>query len=324
MIASYGSTIQVVETEALKLNCSVTGGKPLATLRMTCLNSNATPSVTKETTVTVYIELQVNRNNSQCICESNHIISGTQKIYVRLDVLFQPREVRFNFGNVAGERLIVNQYEEVTFQCFAESNPHPDIVIWNQRDEQIKMRKNTSSLHHIIHRVSCSDAGEYVCSARNMLTNGQGALSKLVLIVRCPPCPSPDTLKATKITALPYCDVTLQFFAQDFFDEQKKTVFEWYKQNVSLENDTKYIISSYGLKSNLVIKNITNSDYGRYRVIVRNSFGHDTHYYELQGKAPQQSTEPFTASTLFRVSVGVSSFTVLVIIMELCFWIYTR
>jgi hypothetical protein len=89
MIAGYrnGSTIQVVETESVELTCSVTGGKPLATLRMTCLNSNSTPTVTKETTVTVYIAVQVNHNHSQCICESNHIISGTQKIYVMLDVL---------------------------------------------------------------------------------------------------------------------------------------------------------------------------------------------------------------------------------------------
>ncbi|XP_060573197.1 titin-like [Ruditapes philippinarum] len=184
--------------------------------------------------------------------------------------------------------------------------------------------KNTSSIHHIIHRVSCSDAGEYVCSAKNMLTNGEGALSKLVLIVRCPPCPSPDTLKVTNITALLHCDVTLQFFAQNFFDEHNKTVFAWYKQNLSLQNDKKYIISSYGLKSNLIVRNITYSDYGQYRVTVGNSFGQCAHYYELQDNAPQQSTEPFTASTLFRVAVGISSFTVLVIIMELFFWIYTR
>ncbi|XP_060565944.1 titin-like [Ruditapes philippinarum] len=328
IIASYsnGSTIQVAESGALKLNCSVTGGKPLATLRMTCLNSNSTPTVTKETAVTVYITRQESRNHSQCICESDHIISGKQTSYVTFDVLFQPREVRFNFGTEAGGKLTVSQNEEVTFQCFAESNPHPDIAIGNQRDKEIIMMKNTNSVQHIIHSVSCADAGEYVCSARNMLTNGEGAQSKLVLIVRCPPCPSPDTLKETNITALLHCDVTLKFFAQDFFDEQNKTEFAWYKQisNVSLQNDKKYIISSNGLQSNLIIRNITYSDYGQYRVSVRNSYGNCSHYYELLENAPQQSTEPFTASTLFRVAVGISSFTLLVIIMELFFWINIR
>jgi hypothetical protein len=98
----------------------------------------------------------------------------------------QPREIRFNFGIEAGERLIVSQNEKVTFQCFAESNPHPDIVIRNQRDEQIKMMEYAShDVQHTIPKVSCADAGKYVCSARNMLTNGQGALSRLILIVRC-------------------------------------------------------------------------------------------------------------------------------------------
>ncbi|XP_060573101.1 peroxidasin homolog [Ruditapes philippinarum] len=326
MIASYrnGSTIHVLETELLKLTCSVTGGKPLATLRMTCLNSNSTATVTKETTVTVYIALQVNRNHSQCICQSDHMISGTQKTYVMLDVLFQPREVRF--GMEAGESLIVNQNEEVTFQCFAESNPHPDIVIRNQRDEQIIMMEYaTHDVQHTIPKVSCADAGEYVCSARNMLTNGQGALSRLSLIVRCRPRPSADTVKETKITALLHVDVTLQFLAQDFFDEQNKTAFAWYKQKVPIQNDgNKYIISSYGLQSNLIIRNITYSDYGQYQVVVRNSFGHNTYYYELLEKAPQHSTEPITASTLFGVTVGVSSFTFLVVVLAFLFWIYTR
>jgi hypothetical protein len=96
-----------------------------------------------------------------------------------------------------------------------------------------------------------------------------------------PPRPSADTLRETKM----HFDVTLQYLAKEFLDEQNKTVFAWYKQNVPLQNDgNKYIISSHGLQSNLIIRNITQSDYGQYRVVVRNSFGHYTHYYEVREK----------------------------------------
>jgi hypothetical protein len=110
-------------------------------------------------------------------------------------------------------------------------------------------------------------------------------ISILLIIFIGPPCPSPapGTLKETNVTALLHCDVMLQFVAQNFFDEQNKTFFAWYKQNLSLQNDgKKYILSSYGLKSNLIIRNITYSDYGQYRVTAWNSFGQCSHYYELQ------------------------------------------
>jgi hypothetical protein len=77
----------------------------------------------------------------------------------------------------------------------------------------------------------------------------------------------------------------LQFFAHGYFDEENKTLFTLYKQNMSLQNGgIKHIISSQGLQSVLIIRNITETDYGQYRVVVRNSVGQYMHYYELHKK----------------------------------------
>jgi hypothetical protein len=70
------------------LNCTVTGGKPLATLNMACFNTNTTQNaLITETTVTIQIASIAIRNYSKCTCESDHIVGGSQKTDVRFDVL---------------------------------------------------------------------------------------------------------------------------------------------------------------------------------------------------------------------------------------------
>jgi hypothetical protein len=100
-----------------------------------------------------------------------------------------------------------------------------------------------------------------------------------------PPKPFTGNLKEMKLTAVLHSDVTLQFLAQEYFDEENNTIFTWYNQNSSLHNGgRKYILSSFGLQSTLIIRNMTQSDFGQYRVEVKNSIGHYIHYYKLQEK----------------------------------------
>jgi hypothetical protein len=82
-------------------------------------------------------------------------------------------------------KFVVNKNEELTLECIAESNPHPEIMIINPSNEKITWKINNISVQHTIHNVSCTDAGEYSCSARNLLTFGEGVISRLILIVKC-------------------------------------------------------------------------------------------------------------------------------------------
>jgi hypothetical protein len=104
----------------------------------------------------------------------------------------------------------------------------------------------------------------------------------MTLMFTGPPRPSADNLKEGKLAVVLHSDVTLQFLAQNYFDEENNTIFTWYNQNSSLQNGgRKYIISSLGLQSTLIVRNVTQTDYGQYHVEVRNSAGFYIHYYEL-------------------------------------------
>ncbi|XP_060555471.1 uncharacterized protein LOC132716252 [Ruditapes philippinarum] len=238
---------QIVESELVKLNCTVTGGKPLATLKMVCFNTSTTQNaITTEATVTIQIACKAIRNHSNCTCQSDHIVGGSQKTYISFDVLFPPSNINFAIPGKKSEteQFVVKKNEDVTLECIAESNPYSEIVIKNEMNEKIAWKINNISVQHTIHNLSCTDAGEYSCSARNTLIIGQGVTSRLILIVKCPPRPSADNIKEKKVTAVLHSDVTLQFLAQRYFDEENSTIFTWYNKNSSLQNGAGTFVST--------------------------------------------------------------------------------
>ena len=82
-----------------------------------------------------------------------------------------------------------------------------------------------------------------------------------------------------------YTNITLQFVAQQYLDEENKTSFTWFKQNnIVGRNATRFGISTNGLYSNLSISNITETDFGEYSINVLNSIGEYIHYYELKAE----------------------------------------
>ena len=97
----------------------------------------------------------------------------------------------------------------------------------------------------------------------------------------------PSTKKTEDDTVLSilHSDITLECQVQEYFDEANNTVFTWYKHNTSLQTDSsKYIISTFRYRSTLVIRKVTITDFGQYRVFVRNSYGKYIHFFELLQK----------------------------------------
>jgi hypothetical protein len=104
-----------------------------------------------------------------------------------LFLLVPPDKVHFTISGQGpeGATYAVNNNEDVSLICLTESNPNSDIIVKNAKNEILVLLKNTTILRHTLHEVSCGDAGEYECSARNAVTTGHEAKSTLILIVKC-------------------------------------------------------------------------------------------------------------------------------------------
>ncbi|XP_060568867.1 uncharacterized protein LOC132727411 [Ruditapes philippinarum] len=231
-------------------------------------NAMYTCSVITEMFPTIGTDLKAERRNS-----------------FHLNVFFPSEINKFTISTVSsGRTFLVNETQKPYFECIAEANPPSDLNIKSPRgDYIIEVSQSNIARHTFLRNATYKDAGEYICSGRNNYTTDSPSQSKLILIVKSQPRPSSGDTSVMKVATVLNVDVTLPFIALNYLDEPNKTMFRWFKENVSIpENDNKYLIHSNDLQTNITIRNTTQRDLGLYKVDVENSVGMFTQYYELK------------------------------------------
>ncbi|XP_060600196.1 nephrin-like [Ruditapes philippinarum] len=209
------------------------------------------------------------------------------KTSFHLNVFFSSEIKTFSVSkiNIFKRTFVINERENASFECIAEANPPSDLTIENQRGDIILMVPKSNIARNTLHNASYVDAGEYICTGWNNYTRGLPTKSMLTLIVRTKPKPSSGDTSVTKVATDMHVDVTLIFTTWNYLDNPNKTVFNWFKGNISLsDDDSKYTVHSNELQTNLTIRNTTKQDLEIYKVNVQNSFGIYSHYYELKSK----------------------------------------
>ncbi|XP_060589338.1 hemicentin-1-like [Ruditapes philippinarum] len=243
-------------------------------------NAMYTCSVITEMFPTIGTDLKAERRNS-----------------FHLNVFFPSEINKFTISTVSsGRTFLVNETQKPYFECIAEANPPPDLKIKSPRgDYIIEVSQSNIARHTFLRSATYKDAGEYICSGRNNYTTDSPSQSKLILIVKSQPRPSSGDTSVMKVATVLNVDVTLPFIALNYLDEPNKTMFRWFKDNVSIpDNDNKYLIHSNDLQTNITIKNTTQRDLGLYKVDVENSVGMYTQYYELKATDKPERPKDFS------------------------------
>ncbi|XP_060608379.1 neural cell adhesion molecule 1-like isoform X2 [Ruditapes philippinarum] len=212
-----------------------------------------------------------------------------------LNVFFQSEIIKFSVSTTSSVKIVViNRTENTSFICIAVANPPSDLSIKDPAGDIISDVSKQNTAHHTIHNASYINAGEYICTGRNNYTSGQPTSSKLILIVRTQPRPSSDDTSVQKVSTALFIDAKLQFVAWNYLDKPNETVFSWFKENVSIpDNDSKYMVHSNELQTNITIRNTTQQDLGLYKLNVQNSVGTYTHFYELKATDTPETPRDF-------------------------------
>ncbi|XP_060608381.1 uncharacterized protein LOC132760420 isoform X3 [Ruditapes philippinarum] len=232
-----------------------------------------------------------------------------------LNVFFQSEIIKFSVSTTSSVKIVViNRTENTSFICIAVANPPSDLSIKDPAGDIISDVSKQNTAHHTIHNASYINAGEYICTGRNNYTSGQPTSSKLILIVRTQPRPSSDDTSVQKVSTALFIDAKLQFVAWNYLDKPNETVFSWFKENVSIpDNDSKYMVHSNELQTNITIRNTTQQDLGLYKLNVQNSVGTYTHFYEL--KATEAFTSEATLQSGDRSGIIAGSISAVVIVV---------
>ncbi|XP_053391086.1 synaptogenesis protein syg-2-like isoform X2 [Mercenaria mercenaria] len=237
----------------------------------------------------------VSRNDSMFYtCEVANIMKQTGQTQTSttpdskrfyLNVLYGATVTDFYVSNYAGETSVtVNEGAAVSLHCDVDSNPGSVITLQFQTDGNELLRVvDTKSLECILIAATCIDAGIYVCLASNQ-HNYKQSVKQLHLYVKCLPRPSPFIQLKENITVAQHQEAVITFTTVAYPEPTKKD-FKWSKWNnlqwMSLINDAEYQIDSEGLQSNLTVRDVDETSYGKYNLIVTNTIGNHVWIFNL-------------------------------------------
>ncbi|XP_053372734.1 hemicentin-1-like [Mercenaria mercenaria] len=190
--------------------------------------------------------------------------------------------------------VTVSENSSIRLQCEVDSYPGSRIRILKDGETQ-NSTENTSQISFTNSKVACDTAGIYSCVGFNEYNTEENKASKdLKLFVTCSPrLSSTEDFKSTITSSLD--EVTRIKITVIAFPVPKYSDFVWFRWNGStwetLTNDNTKIINTHGLESTLIFLRVKESDFQRYRVIVRNSVGQFQQEFFLERQAEPTKTE---------------------------------
>ncbi|XP_053372486.1 nephrin-like isoform X2 [Mercenaria mercenaria] len=217
----------------------------------------------------------------------------------------------FYVSDYAGETSItVNEGTTVSLNCDVDSNPGSMITIQFQTEGHELLRVvNTKYLEYILSASTCIDAGIYLCLASNQYNNKQ-SVKQLRLYVKCLPRPSPTPQLKENIRVAQHQEAVITFTTVAY-PEPTKNDFKWFKWNnlqwISLINSVAYQTDTLGLQSNLTVKNVDKTSYGKYKLLVTNAIGNHVCIFNLLPEGKPE--DPIGFKTLQEI-VTETTFTV--------------
>ncbi|XP_078585774.1 uncharacterized protein LOC144867595, partial [Branchiostoma floridae x Branchiostoma japonicum] len=182
--------------------------------------------------------------------------------------------------------VTVNEYDDVSLTCTADSNPEPDNFNWSYMNGTTVTLTSTASadgfsLSTSITTITYQQAGMYTCTAGNgigtVASAGTNVTVEYTPKFNLPPDPYPAAIGA---------DVSMECSA---FAVPNKISFSWSKNETTLINSSRITIQSSGGTSVLSIGGVVQGDYGTYNCTATNGKGSSTTTRTLQPLGPPNS-----------------------------------
>ncbi|XP_053372489.1 protein turtle-like isoform X5 [Mercenaria mercenaria] len=322
------STLSINENTLLQFRCVTSGGLPEPTVKW--YNDSRTPSAPSDdieitsaiktsysntsdylikTTSTLTFVPSKFDNSISIYCTAYSSSDQTPLVSTRkpkLDVLYPP--VVDDLKN----RSII-EGASLTIVCpVTVGNPPETTFIWRADDDR-EWRKQDLAIDN----VTRNDSMYYSCEVANILkqtgqpdTSTKPDSKRFYLDVLCLPRPSPTPQLKENIRVAQHQEAVITFTTVAY-PEPTKNDFKWFKWNnlqwISLINSVAYQTDTLGLQSNLTVKNVDKTSYGKYKLLVTNAIGNHVCIFNLLPEGKPE--DPIGFKTLQEI-VTETTFTV--------------
>ncbi|XP_078584656.1 limbic system-associated membrane protein-like [Branchiostoma floridae x Branchiostoma japonicum] len=197
--------------------------------------------------------------------------------------------------------VTVDEYDDVSLTCTADSNPAPDNFSWTYMNGTTLTGITSAegfSLTTTITDITYQQAGTYTCTAGNGIGTAASAGTNVTVEYAPKFYPPPDPYPAAV-----GADVSMQCSA---FAVPNDMTFTWSKDGTTLTNSNRLTIQSSGGTSVLTISGVVEGDYGMYNCTAANEKGSSLTIRTLQAHgAPDSPTglKVLSKNTEFEVRI---------------------
>ncbi|XP_060576316.1 receptor-type tyrosine-protein phosphatase epsilon-like [Ruditapes philippinarum] len=212
-------------------------------------------------------------------------VKGTDSKMFHLSVEYKATIKDFFVNGYKSRRNVtINENDNATFICDVDSKPVSNTSL------QLRTAKNfvwndSNSLNHTLGPANCTDAGSYFCIGKNKHNIGAGSTEQLNLFVKCFPRHNPMFQYKMNVTSALNVTAILQFHfiaypSPDTVLWQKYIISNW--TNLSYKNN----ITTSRMEHNisLTVHNVSEEDFGRYRLIIANDVGNYTREFYINAE----------------------------------------
>ncbi|XP_045187686.2 hemicentin-1-like [Mercenaria mercenaria] len=163
---SNGDTYRIIDQSKGIISCAISGANPMPVLTWICYNGG-TGSTADDQLVRTFAWRAVRGTDRRCTCQSSHILTGNQSVYVNVQILYPPTIPIFRINSTTVSEVIrVIRGNSLNIKCVFSSIPSPNLYRWIRSGSFGSVDTQILTLNSI----ETTDNGEYICEAQNTMT----------------------------------------------------------------------------------------------------------------------------------------------------------
>ncbi|XP_018323702.1 protein amalgam-like [Agrilus planipennis] len=193
-----------------------------------------------------------------------------QEITHTLEILVPPR---IHYVSHTGP-LDVVQGATVKLECRASGNPVPTVA-WTRKNNVLPSgERSVSGQALVIQSADRHSAGQYMCSA----DNGVGQPDTKIITLNVRYAPDVETERATVHTG-----IGLEAYLVCIVHAEPPPQVLWFKDTTQLGTTEQHASQNRGNRYTLIIRNVTEADFGNYSCVASNTHGKARGHLTLTG-----------------------------------------
>ncbi|XP_060574915.1 hemicentin-1-like [Ruditapes philippinarum] len=250
-----------------------------------------------------------------CMVNNTMIMTGGLTKYgennksINLNVLYKVVVMKFLANDyTTNDSVTLAEDQLINLKCEIEGNPAPEGSIFSSEQLHVTKSFNGSySIFSVTFKATCFHTGVYTCRGSNFIKQEEISERDITLFITCSPRQNPTMPLQRNIKISKYETMSINFTVLAY-PEPTNILLNKHngKSWIPMNDSDNYSITYEGVDIQFTILHVSQEDYGKYKLIIKNDYGTYEHIFYIEHAAMEYSTsEPQNPANNYGLTVGL-------------------